>query len=443
MHRTKSLESGLEEKVLANDERSITPVQPNPDDPSPGDDSDSRSSVPRGDSPWAPLAVPIFRTFWIASIVSNLGTWIHEVGAGWLMTQLDPSPEMVSAVRVTISSPTMLLAIPAGVLADRMDRRRLLIVTQWVLVASAASLSILTALGWITSWGLLALTLVTGMGMVLHILTWQSTIPILVPRPQLSRAIALGSISFNLARAAGPAIGGFLVATLGAWIAFAINGLSFLVVLDVLWKWKPEKTEAPREQVFMDSLREGFRFVLGQRKMRNVLLNLMLFLMPATAMWSLLPLLAHQHLGWTASGYGLLVTAFGIGAVCAAQLMHRLHRRLKHDRTIALAMLLFAVAWLVMAVTSLTSIILLAAVVMGACWMLTMTTLNAGAQLALPNHLRARGMGSYLTVVAGSMAMGSLLWGQVAGEFGLIDTQKVAAAILLVAAAVSLRFPVD
>ena len=158
----------------------------------------SASSLPSSDSPWAPLHVPIFRAFWIASLISNLGTWVHEVGAGWLMTSLDSSPEMVSAVRIAIAGPTMFLAIPAGVIADRVDRRKLLILTQLLLLTTTSLLSTLTFAGVITSWSLLFLTFVIGMGVVMHVLTWQSTIPVLVPKPQISRAIALGSISFNL-----------------------------------------------------------------------------------------------------------------------------------------------------------------------------------------------------------------------------------------------------
>ncbi len=175
-------------------------------------DAEQSPERTESDSAWAPLAVPVFRAFWIASLVSNLGTWVHEVGAGWLMTRLDPTPEMVSAVRVAMSVPMLVLAIPAGVLADRFDRRRLLIVTQLLLFATTATLASLTFTDAITSWLLLGLTFVIGLGMVLHVLAWQSTIPMLVPRRQLSRAIALGSISFNLARAAGPALGGVLIA---------------------------------------------------------------------------------------------------------------------------------------------------------------------------------------------------------------------------------------
>ena len=400
------------------------------------------------DSPWAPLQVPIFRAFWVASLISNLGTWVHEVGAGWLMTGLDSSPQMVSAVRIAIAGPTMLLAIPAGVIADRIDRRRLLILTQLLLLTTTSLLATLTFAGVMTSWSLLFLTFVIGMGVVMHVLTWQSTIPVLVPKPQIARAIALGSISFNLARAIGPAFGGVLIALAGPWAAFAFNAMSFAGVLVVLYFWKREPTESSRGLTFAQALREGFVYVLRQARMRNVLTGVLLFLLPATALWSLLPLVAREQLGWHAQGYGMLVTSIGVGAVVAARILHVLHRWLLMDRTIALAMVCFSIGLLVLGTTSGNGVLdtiraLAACVLMGSSWMITLTSLNASAQTTLPDHLRARGMGCYMTTMALSMTVGAFLWGQVAGQIGLSLTQWTAAATLIVTAAVSFRFPVD
>ena len=397
---------------------------------------------------WAPLRLPIFRAFWIASLISNLGTWIHEVGAGWLMTSLDPDPQMVSAVRIAMSGPMIFLAIPAGVLADRMDRRQLLIVTQLMMFSFASLLSLLTWQQVITSWSLLALTFAIGLGLVMHILTWQATIPVLVPSTQIARAIALGSISFNLARAAGPALGGVLIATAGVWVAFAVNAMSFAGVLVVLLLWKREKTESNRGLSYRAALKEGFVYILQEPTMRNVLVGVMLFMMPATALWSLLPLVARQQLAWGAEGYGLLVTSIGVGAVVAARLLHALHRRFLMDRTLAASMVCFAVGLFMLGHAEGDSwlhdtLALVACFVMGAAWMICLTTLNATAQMTLADHLRARGMGAYMTTMALAMAVGSLVWGQVAGQIGLGWTQWIAAASLVLAAAVSFLFPVD
>ncbi|MFK8114730.1 MAG: MFS transporter [Rubripirellula sp.] len=383
------------------------------------------------DSPWAPLRVPLFRAFWFASIVSNLGTWVHEVGASWLMTNLDASPEMVSAVRIAISVPTILLAIPAGVIADRVDRRMLLILTQLVLLITTSTLAAMTFNGMITSWMLLGLTFVIGLGTVLHVLNWQSTIPELVPKEQLSRAISLGSISFNLARAVGPAIGGVLIAFAGVWIAFAVNAVSFAGVLGVLFFWKRERKESSQGQSLIAALSEGLRFVRDEPVMRNVLIAVAAFLLPATALWSLLPLVARQQLGWQADGFGMLVTMLGVGAVVAARFLHWMHLRFGRDRTVTVAMMVFAVGMALIGLATNGWLAFLATFIMGGSWMMTLTTLNSTAQMKLPNELRARGMGCYITAVAISMATGALLWGQVAGSLGLAATQWIAAGTLV------------
>ena len=391
-------------------------------------------------STWAPLSRPVFRAFWIASIISNLGTWVHEVGAGWLMTNLDSSPEMVAGVRLALSAPTMLLAIPAGVLADRIDRRQLLIVTQILLLLTTSILAACTLSGIITAWMLLALTLVMGFGTVLYVLGWQATVPTLVPSSQISRAVALGSMSFNLARSVGPAIGGVLIAIAGAWIAFGVNAVSFAVVLVVLLGWKRDETESSSGRSFTESLREGLRFVAGSPTMRHVLWSILVFLIPATSLWALLPLVAREQLGWDAEGFGLLVTMIGLGAVLAARILHSLHRILGRDVTVTLAMIVFASGLALLACSTSGWMAVPATALVGSAWMIVLTTLNATAQMTLPNELRARGMGCYMTAMAISMCVGSILWGQVAGSIGLTSALFVAAATLPASAAVRAKW---
>ncbi|MEM8669814.1 MAG: MFS transporter [Planctomycetota bacterium] len=396
----------------------------------------SKASVVDDSSTWAPLAVPVFRAFWIASIISNLGTWVHEVGAGWLMTGLDSSPEMVAAVRLALSAPTMLLAIPAGVLADRVDRRRLLIMTQILLLITTSTLATLTLQGLITSWLLLGLTTVMGVGTVLYVLGWQSTVPALVPPKQISRAVALGSMSFNLARSVGPAIGGVLIAIAGAWIAFAVNALSFAIVLVVVIRWKREETESSQGLSFGQSMSEGMRFVAKNRTMRHVLLGVLAFLIPATSLWALLPLVVREQLEWTAQGFGLLVTMIGLGAVMAARVLHSLHHWLGRDRTVTCAMTAFAFGLAMLGISRTAWLAIPATVLIGGAWMIVLTTLNATAQMTLPNQLRARGMGYYMTMMALSMSIGAILWGQIAGSIGLTTTLLLAAGSLPISAGI-------
>jgi MFS family permease len=392
------------------------------------------------ESPWAPLRQPIFRAFWIASLASNFGTWIHEIGAGWLMTKLDSSPEMVAAVRTAMSLPIVLFAIPAGVLADRVDRRRLLLMTQWLMLWTTATLATLTVTGFMTPWLLLSLSLVMGFGLVVHVPTWQASVPELVPKHQIARAVALGSISFNLARAAGPAIGGILIASAGVWIAFAVNAVSFAGVIAVLTCWRRDQVESTRGLTFRMSLYQGLRFVTRSHTIRNAMIGVILFVFPASVFWSLLPLYARSVLGWEADGFGLLVAMVGLGAVFAASILPRLRRRFGTDATVVFAMLIFAAGLLTIARCRVPTVILAATFVMGSGWMMTLTTLNATAQVTLPRRLRARGMGCYLTAMAFSMSFGSLVWGQLASVVGIMDAQSIAAVTLTVTAAISLRF---
>lgn len=392
-------------------------------------------------SPWAPLRSPLFRVFWLASLASNLGTWIHEVGAGWLMTTLDGTPEMVASVRTCMALPIVVLAIPAGVLADRLDKRRLLMATQGLLLAVTATLACLTALGRVTPGGLLLLTFVIGLGMVVHVPTWQASVPELVPRRQIPQAVGLGSISFNLARAVGPALGGLLIAGVGIWSAFAVNAMSFAMVLAVLIGWRRETTESSGGRSFFRSTLQGIRFAIRNPVMRHVMIGVMLFVLPASALWSLLPLFAKTRLGWGAQGFGVLVATIGLGAVLGAAVLPRLRRALGSDRLLGCSMPTFALGLGVLSVVPAGPWVLAATVLLGAGWMATLTTLNATAQITLPQRLRARGMGCYLTMMAGSMAAGSFLWGQVAGQWGLSAAQMIAAVALVATSGLRRAFP--
>lgn len=365
---------------------------------------------------------------------------MHEIGAGWLMTDLDASPQMVSAVRTAMATPIVLLAIPAGALADRINRRSLLLITQTLMLLTTASLAALTAMGWMTSWLLLSLTFVMGLGLTLHVPTWQASIPELVPRPQLSRAIALGSISFNLARAIGPAVAGALIAITGSWIAFSFNAFSFAGVIFVLLMWKRNRAESSQGLSFRMSMYQGLRYVYRTTVMRHVMVRVLLFVLPASALWGLLPLVARQRLDWGAEGFGILVTSVGAGAVVAARFLPMTQSRLGPDKTISVAMGLFALGLFLMGSSSQRMVVSIAAIVMGCGWMMTLTTLNTAAQITLPSRLRARGMSCYLTAIALSMSTGSFLWGTIAEACGVDRAQKIAAVTVLVTAAIGLAF---
>ena len=358
------------------------------------------------------------------------------------MTELDASPQMVSAVRTSMAAPIVLLAIPAGVIADRMNRKWLLLGTQFAMLIATAALSAMTALGIMSSWLLLAMTFAIGLGLTLHVPSWQASIPELVPKSQLARAIALGSVSFNLARATGPALAGALVALAGPWIAFCFNAISFAGVIFVLLSWKRVAKESSRGLSFTLSLYQGLRYVYRTRTMRNVLIRVTLFVLPASVFWALLPLVVRERLNWDANGFGILVACVGAGALVAARILPEVQRQLGPDRAISIAMVFFSLGLVLLATSANRLVYVGATLVMGCGWMVTLTTLNTAAQMTLANRVRARGMSCYLTVLAFSMSAGSFLWGSVAEWVGLAGAQAIAAATLVVTAVIGLGFPV-
>lgn len=372
--------------------------------------------------------------FWLASLFSNTGTWVHEIGAGWLMTTLDGSPQMVSAVRTVASLPIVLLAIPAGALSDRVDRRKLLLFVQCLMMASTASIAWLTYMQWITPAGLLMLTFVMGLGVVLHVPTWQASIPEIVTRKHLPQAIALGSISFNLARSVGPAVGGLLIAAIGIWATFTLNAMSFAIVLAAVFFWRRERTTPPPQESFTRSMADGLRLVTQAGPMQRVLIRVCLFVLPASSLWSLMPLVVRQQLAWDARGYGYMVGAIGVGAVFAALWMPRLRSRIGVEWTLIAAILMYAIGLGGLSLTGNWAGGLTAAAVMGIGWMAAMTTLNSCAQFALVDRMRARGMSCYLSALSVGMAGGGLLWGRVAAAWST-ETALASAAPLMIGVA--------
>lgn len=380
--------------------------------------------------PLAPFASSTYRMFWAASLFSNVGTWVHEIGAGWLMSTLDGSPLMVSAVRTATALPMVLLAIPAGALSDRIDRRKMLMVVQCWLIISAGALALLTWSDRITPTGLLLLTIVMGVGAVMHVPTWQASIPEIVDRQHLTQAIALGSVSFNLARSVGPAVGGLLIVAVGLWAPFAVNAISFAFVLLAVFLWRRTRQTPKPSDGFFASMTAGLKMVAAPGEMRRTLVRVAMFVLPASSLWGLLPLIVRQQLAWDAKGYGYLVGAIGLGAVLAAVWLPRLRVRLGADRTIVMAMLGYAAGLAMLAASTSKPLALIAATVLGTGWMAVLTTLNANAQFALPDAMRARGMACYLSAFATAMAVGSIVWGRVAADQSPAFALGLAAGVL-------------
>ena len=396
--------------------------------------------VPRS-SAWAPLRHPVYRGLWLAALVSNLGTWMHEAAGAWMMTTLAPSPLLVALMQTAASLPFFLLAFPAGAFADVIDRRRLLLISQsWMLVA-AGLLGVLTLAGAVTPNILLALTFALGLGSAMTAPAWQAITPELVSRADLPAAIALGGVAFNLARAVGPALGGLTTASVGPGVVFLLNAASFLAVLLVLARWQrtPLRPFEVPEDV-LGAMRAGARYVRHSLPLRTVLARSASFVLFASAVWSLLPLVARQLLGLDAVGYGVLLGCLGVGAVASASVLPTLRRRMPIDRLMAWATVLFALASVTLAVVRDPVVAGAVLIAGGAAWMTTMATINTAAQTAVSSWVRARALAVSLLVIQGSMATGAILWGSVALHTGISTALVIAAGGLIVGLVVVSRF---
>ncbi len=392
-------------------------------------------------SAFAPLGQPLVRALWIATIASNVGTWIQDVGAAWLMTSLAPSPVMVALVRAANSLPLFLLALPAGALADVVDRRRLLLFSQVWMLAAAGGLGVLTLAGLITPALLLALTFALGIGAALNAPAWQAIVPEVVPPTQLREAVSLNSMSVNLARAVGPAIGGLLIAATGPAATFLLNAVSFCGVILVLYRWKrmPSESVLPAERV-AGAMRAGVRYVRHAPRVRVVLLRSAVFVLFASALWSLLPVLARFELGRGPAGYGILLAFFGLGAVVAAAWLPRLHQHWTLDRLVTGAIILFALMLLVLAGARNLGVTELAMTLAGAAWLTVLSSFNTSLHALVPGWVRGRAMAFSILVFFGGMAAGSALWGSVAAVAGVRTALAIAGVGTLLGLALTARY---
>ncbi len=391
-------------------------------------------------SAWSPLRQPLFRALWIASVVSNIGTWMQSVGAAWLMTTLEPSPIMVALVQTASSLPFFLLALPAGALADIVDRRRLLLLTQAWMLAVAALLGVLTILGVTTPWVLLVFTFLLALGTAMNAPAWEAINPELVPRSDIKAAVALSGVGTNVGRAVGPALGGFLVAFAGPGYVFLLNAASFVGVLVVLYRWNRPRHESvlPAERI-MGAMRAGIRYTRHAPSLHTVLIRIGVFILCSSALWALLPLLARQEIGLDSLGYGILLGFFGLGAILTASILPKV-RGISADFMVASATVLFTAFIFTLAYIRNFGMVSAAMVAGGAAWIVLMSSFNAAAQTATPSWVRARGLALYLLVFQGGMAMGTLLWGALAEYIGIPAALKLAALGLVIGLLIFARY---
>jgi MFS family permease len=386
-------------------------------------------------SPWAPLRIKAYRTLWLAQIVSNIGTWMQTVGAQWMLVHRPNAATLTSLAQAASLIPVFFVSLPAGVLADVLDRRRLLIATSLSMCVLAGTLTALTAAGLTTPAVLLVLTFLMGCGQALTSPAWQAIQPELVPRAQIPAAAALGSMNINVARAIGPALAGLLVAATSPAVVFGVNAVSFLAVTAAVFSWRRPVVENGDPERWSTALLSGTRYVRHAPGIRRILLRSALFVVPGSALWALLTVVAGHRLGLGAGGYGLLLGALGTGAVLGAFSIKRLRDRFSDNRLLVLGALAFSVGTFTAATVTVPVVVGLALVVAGTGWLVNLSTLNTVLQLTLSGWVRARGMAAYMVVFLGGQGLGAIAWGLVAQAFGVPEALGVATVLLLLCAA--------
>jgi predicted MFS family arabinose efflux permease len=389
--------------------------------------------VPVHHSALSPLREPLFRSLWIAAVISYTGSWMQNVATGWLMTSLTRSPMWVALVQVAVSLPVLLIALPAGALADIVDRRKFLLFTQGLMVAAATILGVMTLTRTVTPQILLVFTFLLGVGAVMNDPAWQSLTPDLVPTSKLAAAVALNSAGFNIARAVGPALGGLVIAAIGSgtsgsgW-AFLLNAVSFFGVILFLYVWKPAKTDHSNgATTFTGAIAVGLRYARQEPRIRIVLVRTLVFSLFASAFWALLPLIASK---FGAEGFGAMLAFFGLGALCGAGVLALARRRLSPDAVIAFATLIFAISLFGLVRSPSLAVASAFSAAAGLAWISILATLNVAAQTAAPAWVRARVISMYVLVLQGGLALGSAVWGAVASNSSVQFTLTFAAAAL-------------
>jgi predicted MFS family arabinose efflux permease len=393
-------------------------------------------------SPWSPFRHKAFAVLWAATVVTNIGSWMYSAAAAWLMTNLSRDPVMVSLVQVVSTLPVFLFALPAGALADIVDKRRFLIAGEIFTALASTAFATLVWLRHITPATLLLFVFVIEAGGAATAPAWQAIVPRLVPRQDLPAAVSMNGVGINISRAVGPALSGVLTAGVGIAAPFWVNAVNNLATIGALFWWrKPPVPISPvPTEHFTRAIGTGVRYVVNNRRLRATLLRAIVFFLFASCYWALLPLVARHQIGGGATVYGVLLGAIGTSAIVAAFAVPWLDATLGPNRLVAagsvgtaFALVLFAAArdpWTALA----------ASIIAGASWIIVVAPLNVSALSGLPEWVRARGLAVYVTVFFGAVTLGSVLWGQVARLGSVPMAHVIAAAGLLLAVPLTWRW---
>ncbi|HEX7302998.1 MFS transporter [Lentzea sp.] len=384
-------------------------------------------------SAWAPLRRSAFRALWLAQFASNIGTWAQTVGAQWLMGDLGGTALQVALVQTATTLPVFLLVVPSGALGDILDRRHVLLSGQALMLAGAGGLMLLAGTGSASPSSLLGLLALMAIGQALSMPSFQAIQPELVSREEIPQAALLNGVNMNVGRAIGPALGGLLIALAGPEATFAFNTVSFLGVLIVLARWRRPSDHRPLgAEHITTALRTGARYVGSSPLFRRVLTRLTVFIVFGSGLWALLPAIARGPLQLDASGYGVLLGSVGTGAIAGAFVVPKLLQRMSKNRLVLFATLVYAAATSTAVLTSSVVLVVVAMLFTGACWIATLSTFNASAQIMLPAWTRARALAYYQLILMGGQALGAVVWGALADVYGLRTAMIVPAVAMVV-----------
>ncbi len=398
--------------------------------------------MPERSSFLSPLKHPVYRSIWSASIASNLGGLIQGVGAAWMMASISQSENMVALVQASTTLPLMLFSLLSGAIADNYDRRRVMLTAQVFMFCVSVLLTLFAYFDMITPWLLLLFTFLLGSGVALNNPSWQASVGDMVPREDLAGAVSLNSVGFNITRSVGPAIGGMIVAVAGAAAAFAANSLSYFTLIFALYRWKPElpKRTLPREALGR-AIGAGLRYVAMSPNIGKVLFRGFVFGLTASAVLALLPVVARDLVGGGALTYGVMLGAFGAGAIAGALANSRLREALSSEDIVRCAFAGFALSSAIIGISSYAVLTSLALLVAGACWVLALSLFNTVVQLSTPRWVVGRALSLYQTATFGGMAGGSWIWGLLAESHGLTNAFFASSLLMILGVAIGLWLP--
>jgi len=392
---------------------------------------------------FTPLRRPAFRGLWAGGSVYFIGNAMQVMAASWLMIELTGSSFLAALVQTAVFLPMFMLSLPAGVLADLTDRRRLIIVSLAVQTVIVALLAALLLVGWAGPATLLALTFLAGCCTALLSPAWNSTVIDAVPREDLPQAITAMGMSYNAARALGPALAGVVFALVGAGWNFALAAAGTLVLLQTVRRWPPRPhpiSRLPAERMW-GGMVSGLRFAWHSELILAQLVRTVAYSGAGSALWALLPVIAQRQLGLGAAGFGLLMACLGGGAVAAGLVIGRLRVRFGLELLVAVACAVYALVMLAAALVRWPPVVYAALVLGGASWMTVMSTYNTATQTSAPPWVRSRAVSMHMVAALGSFALGSAVWGALSDLLGLTPALCLAAAAMAAGLLLARRFP--